>query len=127
MHAPLRYNVELDASMHLLNKSSTTICTLHYDTTSRSKIDEEWPAILLNFSDGYQFVLRPQYFAYEDRKQIVDLLIESLSRLANAASIETKCQITVNALWEKIDSFMTDAVAKNLKVTEYIAVKIQSN
>ena len=120
-------NVELDASMHLLNKSSTTKCTLHYDTTSRSKIDGERPAILLNFSDGYQFVLRPLYFAYEDRKQIVDLLIESLPRLANAASIETKCQITVNALWEKIESFMTDAVAKNLKVTEYIAVKIQSN
>ena len=88
---------------------------------------EELCILLLNFSDGYQFVLRPLYFAYKDREQIVDLLIESLSRLANAASIETKCQITVNARWEKIDSFMTDAVAKNLKVTEYIAVKIQSN
>ena len=119
--------VERDAAMHLLKKPSSSKCTLHYDTTSRNSIDGESPAMLLNFTDGAEFVLRPLFFAYEDREQITELLIESLRCLATAASLETANEVSVNDLWIQIDFFMTDAVAKNLKVTEQIAAAIQSD
>ena len=43
--------------------------TLHYDSTTRSKIDGDWPALILIFSDSSLFPLRPMFFAYEDRKE----------------------------------------------------------
>ena len=104
----------------------TTLASF-FHTTSRNSIDGEWPAMLLNLTDGAEFVLRPLLFAYEDREQITKLLIESLRRLATAASLETANEVSVNDLWIQIDSFMTDAVAKNLKVTEQIAAAIQSD
>ena len=33
---------------------------LHYDTASRNKIDG-WPSIILSFSDGTDFELRPMF------------------------------------------------------------------
>ena len=99
---------------------------LHYDTTFRNSIDGEWPAIILSFSDGRDFSLRPIFFAYEDRNQITQLLIETYSRLALAASHDRK---TVNPvlLWENTDTIMTDAVSKNLKIENNIADHFHSN
>ena len=52
--------------------------TLHYGSTTRSKIDGDWPAlIILIFSDCCQFPLRTMFFAYEDRKQITRLIAET--------------------------------------------------
>ena len=68
---------ERDAANKLLMKEAEIKCTLHYDTTSRNKIDGEWPAIIFGFSSGEEFVLRPLFFAYEDRQQIADLLVET--------------------------------------------------
>ena len=93
--------MERDAYIHLLKKTISVKSVLHYDTTHRKSIDGEWPAILLNFTDGNEFVLRPLVFTYEDREQIADLLIECLTRLANAASVETKSQVTANIFGTK--------------------------
>ena len=73
----LAVQAESEAANALYNKSDAIKCTLHYDTTSRCKIDGDWPAIILNFGGKQRFSLRPLYFAYEDRKQIVRLLVET--------------------------------------------------
>ena len=64
--------------------------TLHFDTTSRSKIDGDWPCLILIFSDKRRFPLRPIFFAYEDRAQIIRLIVETYNRLA--ATINAICQ-----------------------------------
>ena len=88
--------------------------TLHYDTTTRNTIDGEWPAIILYFSNGDEYVLRPLFFAYEE------LLVETYSRLSVAASVDKQENITPADLWEKTDAIMTDSVLKNLKIEDLI-------
>ena len=76
--------------------------TLHYDTTSRSRIDGEWPCIILNFNnDNPEFrkmlPLRPLFFALENRAQITKLIIETLKRLSAA----TENAYSAKYLWER--------------------------
>lgn len=117
----LAVQAEADAASALLAMDSSVRCTLHYDTTSRSKIDGEWPSIILSFSDKKRFVLRPIFFAYETREQIIRLLVETLERLAVLAN-STAC-----ALWNKIDIIMTDSVEKNLHIENGIAAALESS
>ena len=70
--------VERDTGLALLNKQNDVKSTLHYDTTSRCHIDGQWPSIILSFSDGRDFELRPIFFAYVDREQIALLVVETL-------------------------------------------------
>ena len=100
--------------------------TLHYDTTTRNTIDGEWPAIILYFSNRDEYVLRPLFFAYEDRKQIAELLVETYSRLSVAASVDKQENITPAVLWEKTDAIMTDSVSKNLKIEDLIGESLGS-
>ena len=79
--------VEQDAALALLTKVCPVKSTLHYDTISRNSTDGEKPFIILHFSDGREFVLHPMFFAYEDREQIIEPLIETFKCLAVAASI----------------------------------------
>ena len=109
--------VERDAAMALGSKPDDVKSVLHYDTTLRNKIDGEWPSIILSFSDGRDFELRSIFFAYEDREQIVQLLVESYNRLSVACSGKYKPV----SLWERTDAIMTDAVSKNLKIEDGIA------
>ena len=57
--------------------------------------------------------LRPLFFAFEDRDQIVSLIVETLNRLTVVANDP---EVTAVHLWKKIDAMMTDAVSKNLKI-----------
>ena len=118
--------VERDAALALISKTDDTQSTLHYDTTFQNSIDGEWPAIILSFSDGRDFSLRPIFFAYEDRDQITQLLIETYSRLALAASHDGK-SVNPVLLWENTDTIMTDAVSKNLKIENNIVDHFHSN
>ena len=47
---------EADAANALFEKNDDVRCTLHYDTTSRSKIDGEWPSLIFSFSDKQRSV-----------------------------------------------------------------------
>ena len=67
--------------------------------------------------------LRPQFFAYEDREQIISLIVESLKRLSVAAN---KLNVTASNLRKRIDAIMTDAVSKNLKIKDGDAEALQS-
>ena len=64
---------------------------LNYDTTSSSRVDGKWPSLIFNFmcknKDKYKmYPLRALFFAYENRDQILQLVIETLQRLATATS-----------------------------------------
>ena len=82
-----------------------------------------WPknCIFLNFLvfTTTKFVpLRPLFFAYEDRKQIVNLICETLERLASTCDTNN---ITASFLCSKIDALMTNAASKNLDIENGVA------
>ena len=66
-----------DASLVMFNKKTNLKITLHYDSTTRNSIDGEWPGLISSFSDGLTFRHRPIVFAFEDRKQIASLIVET--------------------------------------------------
>ena len=68
---------EKDAAAALHTKKDNVKCTLHYDSTQRSKIDGDWPCLILIFSDNQRFSLCPLFFAYEDRENIVRLIVQT--------------------------------------------------
>ena len=111
---------EKDAATALYNIPSGTKVTLHFDTTSRSKIDGDWPALILIFSDKRRFPLRPLFFAYEDRVQIIRLIVETFQRLTATISAEEH-PVSAKMLWEKTTALMTDSVSKNLNIGEGVA------
>ena len=96
----LASQVEQDAAVALQSKDENVKSTLH-DTTTRNTIDGEWPAIILYFSNGDEYFLRPLFFAYEDRKQIAELLVETYSRLSVVASVDKQENITPAVLLGK--------------------------
>ena len=100
--------------------------TLHYDSTTRSKIDGDWTALILSFCDSHRFPLRPMFFAYEDRKQIARLIVETYRQLSSALILD-KNPATPKELWEATTTFMTDSVRENLKVEQLVAEAFQSN
>ena len=68
---------EIDAAEALNNKEETTKTTLHYDTTQRSRIDGEWPGLLLNFLDEDPLTkklinLRPLFFYLKIENKLLD-------------------------------------------------------
>ena len=88
---------EIAAAKGLMTMTADTLCTLHFDTTCQSRLDGECPA--------------SSFFAYEDRAEIVKLIVETFRRLAIAT-----CDPSAAAakLWEKTFRIMTDCVTKNL-------------
>ena len=118
---------EQKAAIALYNKPDDVKTTFHYDTTSRSTIDGEWPALLLIFSNNQRFSLRPIFFSYEDRENITSLIVETYDRLALAASVSLSSTVTVRDLWHKTTCLMTDAVSKNLKIGQLIADKLETS
>ena len=55
------------------------------------------------------------FFAFEDRKHIAGLIVETYERLAVAATIIRGKIVTTANLWKEIDAFMTDPTSKKLK------------
>ena len=118
--------METMAAKALYRKDCNVKAFLHFDTTSCSSIDGEWPSIILRFSNAEEFRLRPIFFAYKDRDQITELFVETFSRLSVALSIIENVVIQPSKLWENIDALMTDAVTKNLGIEETIPASLGS-
>ena len=100
---------------------------MHYNTTTRSSIDEEWPSIIRKLSSDQEYRLSPLFFAYEDREQITNLFIETYKQLAlilNIIDNHFSPPIAPATLWHKTDALMTDAVTKNLKIEDNIATAL---
>ena len=112
--------VECDASLAMQNKKRNMKVTLHYDSTTTNSIDGEWPSLISCFSDGQTFRHRPIFFAFEDWKQIVSLIVETYECLAAAATIASGKTVKAANLWGKTDAFMTDAASKNLEIEKLV-------
>ena len=72
----------------MMKKESDSKIILHYDSTQLSRIEGEWPSLILNYKSSNpsmcKFIpLRPLFFAHEDRNQIIQLMVETLKRLAS--------------------------------------------
>ena len=77
---------EIEAANALINKKPTTNVALHFDTTTRSRREGDRPCLILNFcshdpNECKMISLRPLFFAFEDRDQIMSLIVETLNRL----------------------------------------------
>ena len=101
-----------EAAMSLLHKDLATNTkatvhfniTCHFDTTSRSNIDGEWPSIILSSSAPIckEYQLQPLFLAYEDCDQITRLLYETFECLASAVSIQEGGIIQAETLRRKL-------------------------
>ena len=72
---------ERDAAKALMNKKSNEKVILHFDSTTRSRIDGDWPSLILNMRSppnvSNKFTLWPLFFAFEDRQNISKLIVHS--------------------------------------------------
>ena len=82
--------------------------TLHFDSTLGSKVDEDWLCLIPIFSNKQQFSLRPLFLAYEDRENIVHLIVETYESLLLTLSVDEQV-ITPQELWVKTTTIMTDS------------------
>ena len=99
---------ESNAALALLDTAiPSDVVTLHYDTTTRKRLIGEWSSLIIKMSNGKKFRQSNLNMVAEDLKNIVNLFLTCLGRLA----------LTVNCskekLWKKIAVIM-DSVAKNL-------------
>ena len=115
------------AAMTLYTKPDNIKSILHFDTTSRSKIDGDWPSLILVFSDNRRYSLRPLFFAFEDRQNIGRLIVETYKRLASTIKISSQEPVKPVQLWQNTTSIMTDSVNLNLKIGEEVTKDFKSN
>ena len=70
---------EQNAALALIETSEEeSMTTLHYDTTTRKRINGEWPSLILRMESGKKFHLRPLSLAVEDRQNITKLIVTML-------------------------------------------------
>ena len=90
------------AAFALFNESKLVKSIVHFDTTGRSSINGEWPSLILKFSDGIEYRLRPIFFAFEDREQITNLFVETFGRLAATLTVSHNQILQPKTLWRKL-------------------------
>ena len=112
---------ERNAALALLDTTPSDVVTFHYDTTTRKRLNGEWPSLVIQTSSGKKFRLRSLNMAVEDRRNIVNLFLASLNRL----SLTVGCNKSL--IWEKLTAVMTDSVQKNLQIEQLIAASLSSN
>ena len=106
-----------------MSKRSNERVIIHFDLTTRKRIDGDWPLVILNIRSppnvSNKFRLRPLFFAFEDRHNISKLIVETLHRLSFTVGTTPKI------IWELNDGFMTDSVTKNLQVEHRAAEELE--
>ena len=122
----LAIQIEKETATALYNMPDDVKSTLHFDSTQRSKIDGDWPCLILIFTNNLRFSLRPLFFAYEDGENIVRLIVETYIRLALTIT-STDQAVSAKDLWGKTTAVMTDSVRKNLKIEDGVADVLKSN
>ena len=111
----LAIQTEKEAATTLYNMPDDVKSTFHFGSTQRSKIDGKWPCLILIFTNNLRFSLRPLFFAYEDRENIVRLIVETYIRLALTIT-STEQAVSARDLCEKTTAITADSVSKNLKM-----------
>ena len=80
------------------------------------------PTSVASISD---FNLRPLFFAYEDRAQIIRLIVETIQRLSITIKQEHPL-ITAKFLWEKITALMTEVQQNNSNLSTFHCISSAS-
>ena len=111
---------ERNAALAILDTIPPDVVALHYDTTTQKRLNGEWPSLIIQTSSGKEIRLHLLNMAVEDSKNIVNLFLTSLSRLAVTVNCDKKL------LWEKMTAVMTDSVQKNLQIEGLIAASLSS-
>ena len=88
------------------------VATLHFDATSRKRINREWSSVIMRTKDGKKFRIYLLIMAAEIRDNVTSMIVAALKRLSLASGADSK------ELWEKVSALMTDSVAKNLHIKE---------
>ena len=88
------------------------VTTLHFDATSRKRINREWLSVIMRTKDGKKFRIYLLIMAVEIRDNVTSMTVAALKRLSVASGADSK------ELWEKVSALMTDSVAKNLHIKE---------
>ena len=109
-----------EAANAFFNQNENSKAIIHFETIGHSFIDGEWLSIMLSFTDGLEYWLRPLFFAYEDRQQITNLFLETFFCLPMALNVSADENIEPVCLWEKMDAIITDVVTKNLEIGETV-------
>ena len=76
---------ERNAALAILNTIPSDAATVHYNTTTtttRKRLNGEWPSLIIKMSNGKKFILCSLNMAVEDRENFANLFLASLSRLA---------------------------------------------
>ena len=111
---------ERNAALALLDGLPDEVMTVKYDTTSRRRLNGEWPSIILKSSSGKKYRLRSLHMSLENRQNIVQLFLATLGRLEIAGKVDSK------VIWSKIGAITTDSVSKNLQIEHLIAASFSS-
>jgi hypothetical protein len=106
---------ECNAAQQLLEKGPDDKSTLHYDSTTRRKVQGEMTSLVLEFSNGNTLKLRPLLIAKETQESVANFIVMEIKRLAIAAESDPV------KIWECVDALMTDAAAKNLSVESIVS------
>ena len=118
---------ENQAAMALYLKPDNIKSTLHFDATSRSQIDGDWPALILVFSDHQRYSLRPLILPLRTAKILSGLLLKHIRGWRQLLVFPPKELVEPVQLWKNTNSIMTDSVSKNLKIGEEVSKVFESN
>ena len=116
---------EANTGISLFNAGEDDKPSVYYDTTTRNNVDGDWLSLILEVR-GVMYDLRSIAYAYEDRDNIARIIVESLKRIAAAASAALRVDITAKQLWEKITFLSSDAVSKNHFIGKQVAQLLES-
>ena len=64
----LAIQTEKEAATALNNMPDDAKSTLYFDSTQRSKIDSDWPSLILIFTNNLRFSLRPLFLHMRTEK-----------------------------------------------------------
>ena len=111
---------ESNIALALLDTMPSDVVTVHYNTTTRERLNGEWPSVIIKMSNGKKFKFHSINMAIEYRKKTVNLFLASLSGLALTANCNKE------ELWKKIRAVTTDSVENNLRIEGLIAASLSS-
>lgn len=71
-----------NTALTILDTIPSGVVIVHYDSTTRNRLNGDWSSLIIKMSNWKKFRLRSLNKAIEDRKKIVNYSLASVSRLA---------------------------------------------
>ena len=94
--------------------------TPHYDTTSLSQVDDDYPVLILTFSDKGDY--NSGFFGIQDQQNVVTFIVETYE--GSVATIIFANSIPPKDIQQKTGSITTHFANKNLFITQAVSSAI---